>query len=279
MIGIFQPFVLERVDAGSVGLQVKLSGDSRGVSKYTYNTGWNVYATWTDQLVEIPASQQHIDYDTTQVITKGGFPAKIKPTFNYSIKPEMAGDMYINLRSMIPSNGGPNALKQVEQGWLFNAIISSINDVSNRWVVDSIFNAREQFENEIVAECNKRVSKWFKVSQLRSNIVPPPALQASIIAKTKSIQDAQTEDQKAKTAISIMNRKIAEAKGDSAYNVTIANGEGQAALLTAQYEAKSMKEKQKELTPIYVEYSKVMKWDGKNPTTVLGSNTGVMIGK
>ena len=66
--------------------------------------------------------------------------------------------------------------------------------------MDKIFNEREHFESEIIMECNKRITKWFIVSQLRTNIVPPPSLQEAIESKTKAIQQAQAEDQKALTA-------------------------------------------------------------------------------
>ena len=173
-----QPFVVERVDAGHIGIKVNLTGDERGVSKYTYQTGWVPYNTWTEMLYEYPTFQQHVEYGDQQVITKGGFSATINPTFNYSLIPEAVGEMFQELRVDI---------KTIEQGWLKTAIIGSVADVANRWEVDRIFNEREQFEQAIVAECNKRVSKWFVISQLRTNIVPPPALQEAIVNKTKAI--------------------------------------------------------------------------------------------
>lgn len=264
LIAIIQPYKLERVDAGSVGVKANLSGDERGISKYTYAMGWNMYNTWTEALYEYSVSQQHIEYDTIPVITKGGFPAKIKPTFNYNLKAENVGDMFINLRK---------PLDQLEQGWLMNAIVSSVNDVANRWVVDSIFNYREQFEASIIIECNKRVDRWFKIGQLRSNIVPPPTLQAAIVAKTKAIQDAQAEDAKVLTADATGRKLIAQAKADSAFKVITAKGEAEAAYIAANGEARAMKEKQKELTQLYVDYIRANNWDGQLPTTVLGSNS------
>ena len=41
-------------------------------------------------------------------------------------------------------------VKDMEQGWLKNAIVGSVNDVANRYTVDSIFNHREEFESDIV---------------------------------------------------------------------------------------------------------------------------------
>ena len=249
---IIQPFSLERVDAGHVGIKVKLTGNSRGVSNYEYKTGWVLYNSWIEQMLEFPTYQQHIEYDDQVIITKGGFSASIKPSFNYSLKATAIGDMFANLRVDV---------KQVEQGWLKNAIIGAVNDVSNTWEVDSIFTHRAQFEASIVTECNKRLIKWFNVSQLRTNITPPESLQEAIVAKTKSIQQAQAEEQRALAAISTKRRKIAEAQADSAE-----------VIINAQAAAKAMRLKQEQLTPLYVEYTKAQKWDGKLPRTMAGGS-------
>lgn len=257
LVALINPFVLERVDAGHIGLKVKLTGNERGVSDYTYKTGWVVFNSWIEKLYEFPTYQQHIDYNEQVVITKGGFSAEIKPSFNYALVPNSVGDMFQNLRLSI---------KEVEQGWLKTAIVGSVNDVANKWAVDSIFNHRESFENSIVTECNKRVSKWFTVSQLRTNITPPQALQAAIEAKTKALQEVQVAENQKQVAIADALRKIAIARGDSAQVVIEASGE-----------AEAIKRKQLTLSNLYIEYLKVQKWDGKNPTTVLGNNSSTMV--
>lgn len=254
VVGLIQPYSLERIDAGHKGIVVNLSGSERGVSSYQYKTGWVVYNTWFTQVLEFPTFQQHIEYDDQVVITKGGFSATIKPSFNYSLRPDAIGDMFENLRL---------GVKEIEQGWLKNAIIGAVNDVSNTWEVDSIFGHRQAFEASIVVECNKRLEKWFNVSQLRTNITPPEALQEAIIAKTKSIQQAEASEQQALAAIADGKRKIAVARADSAETI-----------INAKAAALAMKLKQQELTPLYVDYVKANAWDGKLPSTMTsGSGT------
>lgn len=250
ILSMVQPFSIERVDAGHVGIKVNLTGDNRGVSKYEYKTGWVVYNTWTENMFEFPTYQQHVEFEQQQVITKGGFPADIKPTFNYSLKPNAVGDMFQNLRLPI---------KDVEQGWLKNAIVGAVNDVANTWEVDSIFGHRQAFESAIVSECNLRLSKWFVVSQMRSNIIPPDALQDAIIAKTKSVQQAEASKQQALAAIADGERKVAVARADSAETI-----------INASAKARAMELTQQKLTPLYVEYKKVEKWDGQLPSTIAG---------
>jgi regulator of protease activity HflC (stomatin/prohibitin superfamily) len=159
--------------------------------------------------------------------------------------------MFVNLRRDI---------KEVEQGWLKNAIIGAVNDVSNTWEVDSIFNHRQSFEAAIVAECNVRLSKWFNVSQLRTNIVPPSELQESIINKTKAIQQAEASEQQAIAAEAEGKRKVAVARADSAEMI-----------INAQAAALAIKIKQNQLSPLYIEYIKAQAWDGKLPRTVAGN--------
>jgi regulator of protease activity HflC (stomatin/prohibitin superfamily) len=257
IFALIQPFAVERVDAGHVGIKVNLTGDNRGVSKYQYKTGWVVFNSWTENLYEFPTYQQHIEFDQQQVITKGGFPADIKPSFNYSLKPNAVGDMFVNLRLPI---------KEVEQGWLKNAIVGAVNDVANTWEVDSVFGHRQAFESAIVNECNLRLSKWFIVSQMRSNIIPPEALQEAIIAKTKSVQQAEASKQQAIAAQADGQRKIAVARADSAETV-----------INASAKAKAMELTQQKLTPLYVEYKKIEKWDGHNSETVLGNSSNTLV--
>jgi hypothetical protein len=256
LLSMIQPYAIEKIDSGHKGLKINLVGNQRGVSSYQYKTGWVVYNSWTEQVLEFPTYQQHIEYDDQPVILKGGFSATIKPTFNYSLREDAIGDMFVNLRRDI---------KDVEQGWLKNAIIGAVNDVSNTWEVDSIFNHRQAFEAAIVLECNVRLSKWFNVSQLRTNIVPPDALQESIIAKTKAIQQAEASEQQAIAAISEGRRKVAVARADSAETI-----------INAQAAALAIKIKQNQLSPLYIEYVKWNAWDGKLPTTMAGG-TGTLL--
>lgn len=257
VLALVNPIDVQRIDAGHVGIKVSNVGDNRGVGKTEYVTGWVFYNSWISRIYEFPIHQQHIDYEETDIVTRGGFRATIKPSFNYSINPGNVADMFQNLRV---------GVKEMEQGWLKNAIVGSVNDVANRYSVDSIFNHREEFETAIIKECNKRVSQWFNVSQLRTNIVPPQEISESIIAKTKAIQEVQVAENQRQVAVAEAERKIAQAKGDSAQ-----------AVINAAGRAEAIKKEQLSLTPLYIEYIKIQKWKGEVPTTVAGGNSAFLI--
>lgn len=257
IIGMVNPVTVERIDVGNVGLKVNNTGDERGVSKTTYVTGWVFYNNWLSRIKEFPVTQQHIDYEETSIITRGGFQAIIKPSFNWSVNPGNAADMYQNLKQDVD---------QIKDTWLKNAIIGAVNDIANLYTVDSIFNHRAEFEADIVKECNKRVSKWFNVSQLRTNIVPPKEITQAINAKTAAVQEAQAAIQQRIVAEAQAQTQIAKAKGDSAQ-----------AVISAAGRAEAVKKEQQYLTPLYIDYLKVQKWKGDVPTTVLGSNSNTLI--
>lgn len=257
ILGLVNPITVERIDVGNVGLKVNNTGDERGVSKTAYVTGWVFYNNWLSRIKEFPVTQQHIDYEETSIITKGGFQAIIKPSFNWSVNPGNAADMYQNLKQDVD---------QIKDTWLKNAIIGAVNDIANLYTVDSIFNHRAEFEADIVKECNKRVSKWFNVSQLRTNIVPPKEITQAINAKTAAVQEAQAAIQQKIVAEAQAQTQIAKAKGDSAQ-----------AVISAAGRAEAVKKEQQYLTPLYIDYLKVQKWKGDVPTTVLGSNSNTLI--
>jgi len=257
VVVVINPVDIERIDAGHVGIKVSNVGDNRGVGRTEYVTGWVLYNSWISRIYEFPIHQQHIDYEAADIVTRGGFRATIKPSFNYSINAGNVADMFQNLRV---------GVKEMEQGWLKNAIVGSVNDVANRYTVDSIFNHREEFESDIVKECNKRVSKWFNVSQLRTNIIPPQEISESIVAKTRAIQEVQVAENRRQVAVADAERKIAEARGDSAQAVIQAAGR-----------AEAIKKEQLSLTPLYIDYIKVQKWSGQVPTTVAGNNSGFIM--
>lgn len=254
---IINPINMERIDAGHVGIKVSNVGDNRGVGRTEYVTGWVFYNSWISRIYEFPIHQQHIDYEAADIVTRGGFRATIKPSFNYSINAGNVADMFQNLRV---------GVKEMEQGWLKNAIVGSVNDVANRYTVDSIFNHREEFETDIIKECNKRVSQWFNVSQLRTNIVPPQEISESITAKTRAIQEVQVAENQRQVAVADAERKIAQARGDSAKAVIEASGR-----------AEAIRKEQLSLTPLYIEYIKIQKWNGEVPSTVAGTGTSFLI--
>ncbi|HMK03390.1 MAG TPA: hypothetical protein VK489_04330, partial [Ferruginibacter sp.] len=82
VVVVINPVDIERIDAGHVGIKVSNVGDNRGVGRTEYVTGWVLYNSWISRIYEFPIHQQHIDYEAADIVTRGGFRATIKPSFN-----------------------------------------------------------------------------------------------------------------------------------------------------------------------------------------------------
>lgn len=261
VISIIQPIEIQRIDAGNVGLKIDRVGNQRGIPQVRPVKGWVFYNSWLSDIAEYSIRQNHVAYNEFTVTTKGGFPVIVKPSFNYQLKADKAADLYINLLR-------GSDFKSLEDNFISTATTLSLNNASNKFPVDSIFNNKEGYNNAVATELNKELSAYFVVTQINPGSVPPKELAEVIKAKTETVQQAQQAELAKITAEAEAARKIAVAKGDSA-----------AVVIAAKAEAEAIRLKQQQINPTYVDYIKWQLWDGKLPTTSVGSGTGVLLQK
>ena len=254
LFGIF--FIgCERIDAGHVGIKVNNTGGDRGVSKTEYVTGWVFYNRFASKVYEFPTFMQHKDYEPFTVPSKGGTVFTVHPSFNYNLHAGEVGNMFQSFRL---------SLKQLEDGYLSNAVRVTVREVTNTFTVDSILNNLASYDASIITALNKKLSPYFVVSTFTSGLTPDDALAKTISEKAQSLQQA-IKLQNDQRAIQVQaENEIIQAKKDSAV-----------AVISAQGEARAIKEKQAALNSEYVEYQKVLKWNGVLPTVTAGS--GMML--
>lgn len=258
VIAFVQPVEIQRIDAGSVGLAIDRVGNSKGIPVARPVKGWVFYNSWTTDVVEYSIRQNHVAYNTFGVTTKGGFPLNVQPSFNYSLKPDKAADLYINLLK-------GNDFKSLESNFLLTATNLSLNNASNKYAIDSIFNNKQGYNDAVALELNKELSSYFVVTQINPGTIAPPELKDVISAKTNAVQKAQQAELDRVTAVAQAETKIATARGDSAQVV-----------IEAKAKAEAIKYQTLQLNPEYIEYIKWSNWDGKLPSTILGSGSNTM---
>jgi len=246
----------ERIDAGNVGIKVNNAGGERGVSKTEYVTGWVFYSRFISRIYEFPTFQQHKEYDPFVVPSKGGTIFTVHPSFNYNLNPGEVGSMFQTFR--LPLN-------LLEEGYLKNAVSVTIREVTNTFTVDSILNNLSLYDAAIVNGLNKKLAPFFTVSTFTSGLQPDEKLAATIAAKADAIQQALRIENEQKAIKAKAENDIIEARRDSAVLV-----------INALSEARAIREKQNALTAEYVEYQKILKWDGKLPQVQSGSG-GIML--
>ncbi len=258
------PLGVQRIDAGCVGLKIDRIGNDKGIPVARPVKGWVFFNEWTTDVVEYSIRQNHIGYGKFSVPTKGGVPMDVAPSFNYSLKPEKAAEVYINLLK-----GGD--FDQLKDSWIATATNIALKNATNEFNIDSIFNHQSTYQQSVEKELNKEMSKYFVVSQINPGQVTPPSMANILNEKGQAIQQAQKAELTRITAVAQAQADMAKARGDSASRVISAAGEAEAIRLTTR-----------ELSDNYVQY---IKWVNANPDvprvpqTVLGSGTNVLLSK
>lgn len=259
VILLFSFIGCERIDAGHVGIKVNMTGGDKGVSRTEYVTGWVFYSRATSKIYEFPTYQQHKEYDTFAVPSKGGTIFKVHPTFNYNVNPGDVAAMFQTFR--LP-------LEQLENGYLRNALLVSMREATNTFTVDSILNNLSGYDAAILAKVNEKLAPYFTVSTFTSGLTPDEKLAGVITQKAQTIQEAlQLENQQKKIRVQVEN-DLLEASRDSAVKVKHAKAE--AIEITLQQEALAK-------SPQYVELIKAQKWDGHLSQIVTGSGGGMIL--
>lgn len=270
LVTIFSLFGCERIDAGHVGVKVNMYGDGKGVDDVTEVTGWVFYNPLSTKIVEFPTYVQHIEYtrkideygDVTSdesfvVNSKDGSEFHVSPILNYSVKREKVPYIFSKYRVELP---------QVEQGFLKTAVYDAFRIVANSYTADELIGNREKFELKVRQVLQKQLEpEGFMLSQFTSNLVYPETFKKAIEAKNNAVQAALRAENEVKTAEAQAKIKIAKAEGNA-----------QAMLTSAKAEAEANRLKQQTITPMLLQLEWINKWDGKLPSTQLGSGTGMM---
>ncbi len=133
-----------RVDAGHVGIRVKLAGSDRGVQDMPVVTGWVFYNPLTEQLVLFPTSVQNVVW--TQSAHEGrAFDESI--TFSSSEGVNCSGDIGLSFHiepALAPKLYGRfrlNDLEKLSDGYMRNTVREAFNDVASKLPVQVIYGA------------------------------------------------------------------------------------------------------------------------------------------
>jgi len=262
-----------RINPTEVGFKINNSGDYRGIDSLPLLTGFQFYTPGFSYVVTMPTTQQHVVWtessdegkakDESIVIScNGGAGFKMDVGLNYRLLPNKASKVYLKYRT--------DDLESITQTYIRNIVRGSMQDISGLITVDSILNNLPGFEHAVADKLTERLgSEGFIVdnfSILKQPIPTDGQLAQAINAKIKAKQDAETSKMQLQSSIAEANKQIAKARGDSATKVINAMGE-----------AEAVRKIQQVLTPTYVEYIKATRWNGVQPTTIVGGGAGTIL--
>lgn len=263
-----------RINPTEVGFKISNSGDYRGIDSLPLVTGWQFTMPFFTKIVTLPTTQQHVVWSSEagegasagQQITVsclGGAGFGMDVGFNYRVDPNKASKIYLKYRT--------SDLESITSTYLRNVVRGTMQDLSGTMTVDSILNNLPYYEHTVASQLTARlVKEGFTVDNF--NIIKQPVptdsnLAASINAKIKAKQDAETSKMQLQQSIAEANKSIATARGDSSVKVINALADAEVIKVKTQVLSTS---------PSYIELVKAEKWDGKLPTMMPNQGGGTI---
>lgn len=261
-----------RVDAGHVGIRVKLAGSSRGVDDIPVVTGWVFYNPLTEQLVMFPTSVQNIVWtkdphegnthdESITFSSAEGANINADIGLSFHIEPSMAPHLYLRFRK--------NDLRELANGYVRNAVREAFNVVASKVAVQEIYGAGKA---QIVADVTKRLQDQlgkdgFILDQLTINgaLRLPESVATAINRALEQKQQAIQAQNRVAQVEAEARQAVAAAEGQANAARERARGEADARLITARAEARSNLLLRRSMSPQVMQYRALEKWNGKLP--------------
>jgi regulator of protease activity HflC (stomatin/prohibitin superfamily) len=264
---------MTRISPTEVGFKIDNAGDYRGIDSLPLLTGWQFYIPGQSYIVTLPTTQEHVAWtesnnegssndEAITVACSGGAGFKMDVGLNYQIIPNKASKLYLKYKT--------DDLKTITNGFLRNTVRRCMQDVSGLITVDSILTNLPAYEHAVNDLLNKQLEPQgitLIFSVLKQPTPTDPNLAKSIAAKIQAKQDAERAVTELQSSIAEANKKIADARGDSASRV-----------IKASSEAREIMVKQEALrqSPQYIELVKAQRWDG-HLSQVQGGGSGMIL--
>ncbi len=250
----------ERVDAGHVGIKVKLSGTDKGVQDVTEVTGWVFYNKLAYNIYEFPTFVQHKEYvndESFVVNSRDGSEFYVSPILNYSVKPDMVAKVFVKYR---------RPLEDIEKGFIKTAVYDAFRLAANKYNADSLISNRENFETavrQILA--NTVLKEGFVIQQFTSNLKYPETFKKAIELKNRAVQKALQIENEVKQTEALAKIKLVNTETAAKVRILNADAYAEATIKEAKADAESNRLKQQTITPLLINMQLAEKWNGVLP--------------
>jgi regulator of protease activity HflC (stomatin/prohibitin superfamily) len=261
------------IPLGSVGIVVSKVGKNRGVQGVTMKTGWALVNPITTSLIEYPVYMQTVKWTAAE---KEGNP-DVDESITFNTKDEMTINADVSLSYMLEESAAPafyvkyraRDIETFTDGYLRNVARDAFNEVAGDYSIEQIMGDN----GPVLQAVRNRMQSVLKVdgiqiSQLGFMGSPRAPKQVSDAINLK-VQAAQIALQK--------ENEVAQAKAEAQKMEAIAQGDAQANIIRAQADATANKLRSSTLTPELIEWNKIQRWDGHNPSVVSGAGAGSLM--
>ncbi len=263
---------LSRVDAGHVGIKVRLAGSERGVQDMPVVMGWVFYNPITEQIIVFPTSVQNvvwtaslhegkpIDESITFSSTEGvNINADIGLSFH--IDPLMAPKLYGRFRQ--------NNMLVLADGYMRNAVREAFSDVTSKMPVQDIYGpGKSKMLADVTTKCRDILGKdGIVIDQLTINgtLRLPQNVADAINRAMEATQNAIQSENRVRQVRAEADQAITQAHGGAEATREKAQGEADALLIRARAEARANETIRLSVSPTVLQYRALEHWDGKLP--------------
>jgi len=271
LVLIFSGFCCTRIDAGNVGIRVKMYGTDKGVSDVTEVTGYVWYNPFSEQVYEFPTFVQNAAYSATSeegeegnteivVTTSDGSVVRFDVTLHYRVEQSSVPSIFKKYRRPLP---------ELSNGVIRNYVRKAYNTTASKYRAEDLYSQRGKFEAE--AEILLRgllESEGFLVDNLQivGSLRLPGKIAKAIDDKIQADQIAAKKKAEQQQAYWDAQKTIEKARGDSLSYVIRAAGK-----------AESYRIQRQELTPAMLDKLWINKWNGVLPATYAGDESSFLL--
>jgi regulator of protease activity HflC (stomatin/prohibitin superfamily) len=280
---ILSVLTLTRIDAGHVGIRVKLAGSARGVQDIPVVTGWVFYNPLTEQIVEFPISVQNVVWtasahegrtvdESLTFSSQEGVNINADIGLSFHIDPALAPHLYLRFRQ-------PDML-MLADGYVRNSVREAFNVVTSRMAVQDIYGAGKA---KVVADVSGKLHEvlgkdGFIIDQLTINgaLRLPENVAQAINRAMEATQIAIQAENRVRQVRAEADQAIAQALGAAEAARQRAQGEADAVLIRARADAKSNEIIRLSTSGSVLQYRAIERWDGKLPMMQGGDKTPLL---
>jgi len=262
-----------RVDAGHVGIRVRLAGSDRGVSDTPVVTGWVVYNPISEQIVIFPTSVQNVVWsanphegrpvdESITFSSSEGVNVNADVGLSFHIDPALAPKLYARFRE--------NDMLALADGYVRNTVREAFNDVASKLPVQDVYGPlKSKMLSDVTQKCRDVLSKdGFVIDQLTLTgaLRLPQNVAEAINRAMEATQNAIQSENRVRQVKAEAEQAITKATGAAEAQRQEAEGHADALLINARAEAKANEIIRLSMTASVLQYRAIEHWDGKLPT-------------
>src|SRR5580692_8588313 len=240
-----------KVPAGYRGVMVNLYGSDKGVSEQTVGVG-RYYLGWNKELYLFPTFLQNYSWNGKQAITmqtSEGLTITSNVGITYQIAPDNVTKVFSKYRL---------GIEEITNTFLHNMVRDAMNEISSTMTVEQIYGAKKE-------EFIKRVNAIVKKEAAQNGIdVDKIYLVGSFELPQSVIDSINTKIQASQNAMKVEN-EVATSRAEAQKTIVEAEARGKQILINAESQAKANRILAESLTREFVEYQKILKWNGQLP--------------